>query len=62
MFGLPSSPDGPLGSNLPVDRWGRTGGLLLTACLDSSLIGICLRTSGPPKDPEPSVPCKSLSV
>lgn len=58
---LPSSP-GSLLQVLLTGLWGRCWGLLLIGCLDRSLMGIRLRTSGPPKLPEPSLPWRSLSV
>lgn len=58
---LPSSPVSLLQALL-TGLWGRCWGLLLIGCLDRSLMGIRLRTSGPPKLPEPSLPWRSLSV
>lgn len=52
---LPSSPASLLGGLL-LGLCMRGGGLLLIGCLDMSLMGIRLRTSGPPKLPEPSLP------
>lgn len=58
---LPSSPGSSL-DGLLLGLWVRGGGLLLNGCLDMSLMGIRLRTSGPPKLPEPSLPWRSLSA
>lgn len=52
----PPSSTASLLDGLQVGLWVRGGGLLLKGCLEISLMGMRLRTSGPPKLPEPSLP------
>lgn len=59
---LPSSPACVFEGILFIFLGVRGAGLVLLVCLEISFIGILLRTSRPPNDPELFVPCKSLSV
>lgn len=59
---LPSSPAGAFEGILFIVLGVRGAVLALFPCLEMSFIGIRLRTSRPPNDPELLVPCNSLSV
>lgn len=59
---LPSSPACDFEGILFILLGVRGAGLVLLVCFEISFIGILLRTSRPPKDPELFVPCKSLSM
>lgn len=59
---LPSSPACVFEGILFIFLGVRGAGLVLFVCFEISFIGILLRTSRPPNDPELFVPCKSLSV
>lgn len=58
---LPSSPACVFEGILFIFLGVRGAGLVLLVCFEISFIGILLRTSRPPNDPELFVPCKSLS-
>lgn len=62
LFSLPSSPACVFDGILFIFLGVRGAGLILLVCLEISFIGIRLRTSRPPNDPELLVPCKSLSI
>lgn len=59
---LPSSPGGAFAGILFIVLGVRGTALALFPCLEMSFIGILLRTSRPPNDPELLVPCNSLSM
>lgn len=59
---LPSSPGGAFAGILFIVLGVRGAVLALFPCLEMSFIGIRLRTSRPPNDPELLVPCNSLST
>lgn len=59
---LPSSPACVFEGILFIVLGVRGAGLVLLVCFEISFMGILLRTSRPPNDPELFVPCKSLSM